>query len=72
MKTIPQPIWVVALTHDEMIALAGSLDLLRETLLAQGTLSLRDLTTMKNIESIAAKMPPPDWFDGKEVQSASK
>jgi hypothetical protein len=60
---IVQPIWVVALTHDEVIALAGSLDLLRETLLQQGALSLRDLTTVKNIESIAGKMPEEEWFE---------
>lgn len=62
-KKIVQPIWIVALTHDEVIALAGSLDLLRETLLQKGALSLRDLTTVKNIESIAKKMPEEDWFE---------
>ncbi len=62
-----QPTYTLILTHDEIIALAGSLDLLRETLLAQmrATMkaSARDLTTVKNIESIAEKLPDETWFE---------
>ena len=59
---VPQPTYTLELTHDEIIALAGSLDLLRETLLAQGKFSVRDMTTIKNIESIAEKLPDEEWF----------
>jgi hypothetical protein len=55
--------YILALTHDEIIALAGSLDLLRETLLDQRNISARDLTTIKNIESIAEKLPDEKWFE---------
>jgi hypothetical protein len=58
-----QPIYPLVLTHDEIIALAGALDLLRETLLAQKKLSVRDLTTVKNIESVASKLPDEAWFE---------
>ena len=64
---VPQPIYIFALTHDEVIALAGALDLLRETLLDQRNISARDLTTIKNIESIAEKMPDEEWFEEVEA-----
>jgi len=66
-SAVPQPIYIFALTHDEIIALAGALDLLREALLAQMRVTLkadaRDLTTIKNIESIAEKLPDEKWFE---------
>lgn len=58
--------YILALTHDEIIALAHSLDLLRETLLVlgNGSISLpRDLTTIKNIDAIAEKLPDEQWFE---------
>lgn len=60
---VAQPLWPLVLTHDELIALAGAVDLLRETLLATGRLDQRDLTTVKNLESIAEKLPEQEWFE---------
>lgn len=60
---LPQPTYTLVLTHDEIIALAGALSFLRENFLARVTLAAMDLTTIKNIEAIAEKLPDEKWFE---------
>ena len=65
---VPQPTYTFELTHDEVIAFAGALDALREALLASGKLTARDVTTIRNIESMASKMPDEEWFEEVEAR----
>ena len=65
-----QSTWTLELTRDEMIALARAMKLYIG--LFSHLEESDKATTYLNLCRVAAKMPEDEWFDGKEVQSASK